>query len=280
MATKRATGRIYLLNEGSDLVPMDETYYESERMLQELIAKYPDLLAGEQIDVDEPRRWLLVTREMEVQSDDDDVGTWSLDHLFLDQGGVPTLVEVKRSRDSRIRRNVVGQMLDYAANAVVHWPVEKIIAEFERRCREEGNDPDDELDTHLGQDRDAAAFWKDVKTNLEAGQIRMVFVADTIPPALRRIVEFLNEQMRSAEVLAIEIKQFEGNGVRTLVPRVIGQTESARDGKNPGNAEKREWDEQALVSTIRERHGDVAANAAKQLIAWSFPLREQIRHVP
>jgi hypothetical protein len=32
---------------------------------------------------------------------------------------VPTLLEVKRSSDTRIRREVVGQMLDYAANGVV-----------------------------------------------------------------------------------------------------------------------------------------------------------------
>ena len=32
---------------------------------------------------------------------------------------MPTLVEVKRSSDTRIRREVVGQMLHYAANAVV-----------------------------------------------------------------------------------------------------------------------------------------------------------------
>jgi hypothetical protein len=56
---------------------------------------------------------------------------WSVDHLFLDQDAVPTIVEVKRSTDTRIRREVVGQMLDYAANAVVYWPVEAIRAEFE-----------------------------------------------------------------------------------------------------------------------------------------------------
>jgi hypothetical protein len=269
--TKRAAGRIYLLNERSELVPMVETYYESERILQELIAKYPDLLAGEQIDVDEPRRWLLVTREMEVESDDDDVGTWSLDHLFLDQDGVPTLVEVKRSRDSRIRRNVVGQMLDYGANAVVHWPVEKIIAEFNRRCKEEDCDPAEELTSHLGQERDAAEFWQHVKTNLEAGRIRMVFVADTIPPALRRIVEFLNEQMRLAEVLAIEVKQFEGNGVKTLVPRVFGQTESAREKKAPRKTEKKKWNEPSLLRSLEESQGNTAAAAAKVLIEWASP---------
>src|SRR6185312_796656 len=56
---------------------------------------------------------------------------WSLDHLFLDEEGVPMLVEVKRSTDTRIRREVVGQMLDYAANALSYWNVAAIKARFE-----------------------------------------------------------------------------------------------------------------------------------------------------
>ena len=82
---------------------------------------------------------------------------------------------------------------------------------------EEGNSIDD--------------FWSKVKTNLQAGRIRLVFVADEIPRELRRIVEFLNEQMDPAEVLAVEIKQFAGEGVKTLVPRVIGQTAEAQQKK-------------------------------------------------
>ena len=38
-----------------------------------------------------------------------------MDHLYIDQNAWPTLVEVKRSKDTRIRREVVGQMMDYAA---------------------------------------------------------------------------------------------------------------------------------------------------------------------
>ena len=60
------SGRIYLLNEKSDLMAMEEAPYDSEKLLQEMLAKHPDLLAGEQINSDEPRRWLLVTREMAV----------------------------------------------------------------------------------------------------------------------------------------------------------------------------------------------------------------------
>ncbi len=54
-----------------------------------------------------------------------------MDHLFVDQAGVPTIVEVKRSSDARIRREVVGQMLDYAANAVVYWNLDHLRAMFE-----------------------------------------------------------------------------------------------------------------------------------------------------
>ena len=49
-----------------------------------------------------------------------------LDHLFVDKNATPILVEVKRSTDTRIRREVVGQMLDYAANATLYWDVEDI----------------------------------------------------------------------------------------------------------------------------------------------------------
>ena len=99
---------------------MEEAAYDSENLLQELLAKYPDLLAGEQINSTEPRRWLLITREMSVPDEQEGAGRWSLDHLFPDQDAVPTLVEVKRSTDTQLRREVVGQMLDDAANAVVY----------------------------------------------------------------------------------------------------------------------------------------------------------------
>ena len=58
-----------------------------------------------------------------------------------------------------------------------------------------------------------------------------MFVADEIPRELRRIIEFLNEKMSSVEVLGVEIRQYRGEGISALVPRVVGQTESARDLK-------------------------------------------------
>src|SRR5581483_6590203 len=125
---------IYLIQPDGALVEMTEAAYDTEAVLQELLARYPSVLAGEQVNRAEPRRWLLISREMPVASGEAGGGRWSLDHLFLDQDGVPTLVEVKRGSDTRIRREVVGQMLDYAANGVVYWPVDAIRASFVNTC--------------------------------------------------------------------------------------------------------------------------------------------------
>jgi len=183
-------GGIYL-RHGDELVAMVKQPYATEDVLQKLLEDYPELLAGEQ-DGGEPRRWLLIAREVSLASDDSGAGRWSVDHLFVDQDGVPTLVEVKRSSDTRIRREVVGQMLDYAANAVVYWRLDRLRATFEAGCEKRGTDAASVLADFLPSDEDADGFWERIKTNLAAGRLRLVFVGDEIPSELRRIVEFLN----------------------------------------------------------------------------------------
>ncbi len=250
------SGKIYLLQEDDTLQSLSEQPYSSEDLLQTLLEKYPDLLAGDQIDESEPRRWLLVSREVGVPSEEGGYDQWSLDHLFLDQDGIPTLVEVKRSSDTRIRREVVGQMLDYAANAVVYWPLETIRTKFEAECELRGEDPTqlihDLIDKNFEEGMSEQQFWSSVKTNLQAQRIRMVFVADEIPPELRRIVEFLNEQMDPAEVLAVEIRQFVGQDLRTLVPRVIGQTADAQQKKSYGGGRSYKSEQELLDSWVDE----------------------------
>lgn len=97
------SGGIFVIQNDETLVELSERAYDSEDLLQTLLAKYPNLLAGDQIDKESPRRWMLVAREMALASEQDGTGRWSVDHLFLDQDAIPTIVEVKRSTDTRIR---------------------------------------------------------------------------------------------------------------------------------------------------------------------------------
>ena len=123
--------RIYVMNEGGSLEPLTEKSFDTEDILQRLIADYPELLDGEQIRPRDPRRWLVVTREKGIADAPDSGNRWSVDHLMVDQDAVPTFVEVKRSSNSEIRRSVVGQMLDYAAHATETMGVAEIRRDFE-----------------------------------------------------------------------------------------------------------------------------------------------------
>lgn len=127
-----ADGLFHISSDGN-LVSMTVTPYDAEDLLQALLETHPALLAGGQMTPESPRRWALVKREQGVPDRDDSGYRWSVDNLFVDQDAVPTLVEGKRSADTRIRREVVGQMLDYAANGVRYWPIDSLQAQYERR---------------------------------------------------------------------------------------------------------------------------------------------------
>lgn len=257
---------IFLIHNDGTLVEMKQSRYETEDLLQELIAKYPNLLAGDQISSNKPRRWLLIRREMPVADETGAIGRWSLDHLFIDQDAIPTLIEVKRSTDTRIRREIVGQMLEYAANSVVYCPAEQMRAHFEYECEKSSIEPAEKIRQFLGDEIDIETFWQQAKTNLQAGRIRMVFVADEIPRELQRIVEYLNQQMEFAEVLAIEIKQFVAEGVKTYVPRLIGQTAEAMRTKGISSRQTRKWDEASFLEECARTQNSDIFEATKQLL--------------
>ena len=254
-------GGIYLRREG-ELVRMNEQLYATEAYLQELLANHPDLLSAD----GDPHRWLLISREFGIAAEDDASDRWSVDHLFIDEEAIPTLVEVKRSTDTRMRREVVGQMLDYAANALSHWKVEPIRARFEAECE---GDPQAAIAAALGDDINPDEFWKRVETNLAAGRLRLMFVADSIPSELRAIVEFLNQHMPQVDVLALELKQYVDEEAKhqTLVPRLIGETQAARQAK--GRRERTTWDRESWLAAYRELQGEREAGVVEQLLDWA-----------
>lgn len=256
---------IFLKGASGELIRMVEEPYASEDILQALLAQHPDLLVGSSGD---SRPWLLVAREARIPDREGAAGRWSLDHLFLDQDGVPTLVEVKRATDTRIRREVVGQILDYAANALVHWPAGQVRALLHDRCQAEGIDPNAIMSGFLGADADTQAFWDAVDANFQERRVRLVFVADRIPDELRRIVEFLNDQMTRTEVLAVEVRQFAapGDGPRTFVPTVLNQTVAAQDAKRT-RRQQPAWNEQTFYSELERRSETV--DVARRLQDWA-----------
>ena len=240
---------VFTEDEPGQLVAMRPSAPPDENALEELIVRYPEVVAEADGEL------LLVRRQQGVPDMKGGFDRWALDVLFVTREAIPVLIEVKRASNSELRRQVVGQLLDYAANGTAHWPAGEIQRAFEANCEASKRDAREVLETFL-DGRDSDGYWQRVDENLASGRVRLVVAADAIPSELARIVEFLNDQMR-ADVRAVELGWFESaDGRKTLVPRIIGLTERTRATKRvrKPSITPEQW--------ITEHYGDATGTAS------------------
>jgi len=234
--------RVFFVGDDSQLIKMDQGDFKLEADLQKLLEDHPSLLEGCTSEhEDDERSLLLVRREMSIPDKADGTHRWWVDLFFIDQAGVPTLVEVKRSKNGQLRREVVGQLLDYAANAAAYWKVGEIRAAFVATFGEERSQQ--LMDEFIGGSAfsDEDAFWQRVEVNLQTQNIRLVFVAEELPPELKIVIEFLNEQMRVVEVLGIEVGHYTDGKRKAIVPSVVGRTAQAESVKGRRQTVQRDY---------------------------------------
>jgi hypothetical protein len=82
---------VFGLSDHQGLVALTPSEFENENDFQQLLEKYPALLSGSHTDDGTPRRWLLIKREKSIAAEDGGSGRSAVDHLFVDQEGIPTL---------------------------------------------------------------------------------------------------------------------------------------------------------------------------------------------
>ena len=241
-------GKIYMIKRNDkkddDLVPIEEKKHARELDFQKLIKKYPDLIPGDQIDSEDPRKWLFIGEEVHFPTLGG--GDLRLDLLFLDQDGIPTLVELKRSENNELNRDVASQILEYAAN---------ILLSMDTRSIRKMVDENDEISVSefLNTDEsDEEEFWDKVYNNLKAEKIRLLVIADEIPNRLQNILEFINRNMESVEILSVEIKQYTKDDVTTLVSRVIGQSIEAQSKKSSRTGGEQVLDKKTFFENLTE----------------------------
>lgn len=182
----------------------NEEGFVNEDDLQALIARNHSLLCGDQITPEDPRRWILVDREFKVSANPEGAYRWQMDHLFIDQDGLPTIVEAKRGDNREKRRTIVGQVLEYAAYSTL-FPRKDIRAMFEANT----GDPISAMNQLLGQSASKTHiddFWIKVTENMAKGRLRLLLIADRLPDETCRVARFLNDRLRDIDVFAIEVK--------------------------------------------------------------------------
>jgi hypothetical protein len=229
---------IYLLDEHSRTLPLERLRCKDEdRELQRLLESNLDLLPGAQIDPDAPRRWLMIKREMPVTDPATGQARWSIDMFLADQYGIPTLIECKRCDDSRTRREVIAQMLEYAANGHHYWTASEMRSHAEASAGS-AEVLKKNLDAIRGMDDLAVEqFFIQVEQNLREAKMRLVFFLEDSPNELRSLVDFMNRQMKDTEVILVEARQYQHQNQRIVVPWLFGFTEEARVAKRDSRAE-------------------------------------------
>lgn len=243
-----------------------------EAALQDLLADFPSLIPGRQIapaDPDPPR-FVLLTTESTL------AGRFSVDHVLVDHLGVPTVIETKLFENPDARRDVIGQILEYAAIGVSEWQDGQLRARATEFWGDRGKSLDDVLQERFGDvAEDIDAFWAKVDANLQNNTIRLIVAGDQVRPEVRRILEFLNQEMQNVEVYALEFQCFgRGDGEIVIVPKIIGQTQQAADRRRVRRGTQRSWspaalreqyDELALTNDLRSRRlGEILDWAIRQ----------------
>lgn len=229
---------LYLL-AGEQMLSTQEKQFENEDELQLLIAQNPRLLLRNPSN--EAEKLFLIQREFAIQQLPDGSSGLSLDHLFIDQDGVPVLVEVKRSTDTRIRREVVGQMLDYASRL--------------KLCSVE------DLQKSASDDTIPESIWSKVEENLKVEHFKLIFAADHIPDSLSVIMDFLSRHFSNIEIYGVEICQHRTKSENTLITTNI--IESDRAIEQRVRSSQSPWTEEKVIQEL-EQHG---APQSAQLLA-------------
>jgi len=271
----------YILDSKGRAIPVQPIKCKNEEVeLQDILENNPVLIPGEQVDPENPRRWLPIAREMGVPDPSTGADRWSIDMVFGDQSAIPTFIEVKRFGDTRSRREVVGQMFDYAANGHYYWSSGLLKEVAGNLAKKHGTNLEDRLNLlQPDDDLNVDDYFSRMVENLGEGQIRLVFFLEKAPMELKSVVDFLNKQMERTEVLLVEAQQYEVEGKRVVIPALFGYTEEARQVKRivtVSTKTRRKWTKDSFFMEADLRLADKDVLAMQKLYRFCEGVADKI----
>ena len=195
-----------------------------EKWLQDLIERHPDILPVSEI---EPAFAPMISIGYEVPT-----ASGSIDNLFLSPQGFITIAETKLWVNPEARREVVGQIIDYAKD-ISQWSFEDLESKvcnynIQRHKRDEGI-----MDT-LRQlediDENAESIIVDTITrNLRNGRFLLLVVGDGIRESVELMADYLQQTPQLLFTLALvelQVYKLAGEVEKPLlvIPQIVART--------------------------------------------------------
>jgi hypothetical protein len=148
----------------------------------------------------------------------------AIDNFMVTPTGLPVLVECKLWRNPEGRREVVGQILDYAKE-LSRWSSSDLQREVSRRLKRDGN-PLLEMVRAVDPHVDERQFNDALTANLRRGRFLLLIVGDGIREGVEAIAEYLRVHAGlhfSLGLVELPIYILP-NGDRLVAPRVLART--------------------------------------------------------
>jgi hypothetical protein len=204
-------------------VPFTEKKFE-EGWLQDLIEDHPEILPIAEI---EPAFSPVVSvgREVETKSG-------YIDNLLLSPEGYLTIVETKLWRNPEARREVVGQIIDYAKD-VSRWTFTELegkVQAYNIRRRQSNLGILDSVRKIEDIDKNEEQVIVDtISRNLRTGRFLLLVVGEGIRESVEEMADFLQQIPQMLFTLAlVELQVYElgteGNKPFLVIPQVVART--------------------------------------------------------
>jgi hypothetical protein len=187
-----------------------------ERFLQKLIERSPNLLPLTEIDATFSNP-IHLCRELSTPAG-------PIDNFLVTSSGHPIIVECKLWRNPGARREVIGQILDYAKE-MARFTSADLQREVNRRLGTNGDVVFDLVQKSCPE-TDQIAFNDSLSRNLRKGRFMLLIVGDGIREGVETIAEYLAEHSGLHFTLGlVELPVFElPNGELLVTPRVVANT--------------------------------------------------------
>ena len=191
--------------------PFDEAH------LQEVLFRHAEILPLVEIDPAYDGA-VPVCRELGTRAG-------AADALYLTPTGKIVLAEFKLWRNPEARREVIGQILDYA-RVLASWSYD----DLEREVRSRTKRSPYEIVSQAHGDVREALFVDRVARNLKRGEFLLLIIGDGIREGVKEIVDYVQEhsglRFNLALVEAAVFRRGSGDGDDLIIqPRVLAKTE-------------------------------------------------------
>lgn len=226
--SKRTSGIPLLINDKgcTPLSRIELSKHElNEGWLQKMIAEHPATLPIRDIDpIFFPP--LSLGREIRTQSG-------PIDNLFISPTGHLTIVETKLWKNPEARREVVGQIMDYAKE-VNKWTFDHLDEVARKHAASKTGILQLLRDHSDDEDLDERHMVDSIIRNIRLGRILLLIVGDGIREGVEELTEYLQQYPQLQFTLAlVELQIFAADGDRAskfIFPQVVARTKEIPRG--------------------------------------------------